>query len=45
VGLPGSAQEIVGVRAAPERGAGRKVIDEGEAHLEIVALLEQVKVI
>ena len=30
---------------APERGAGRKVVDEGEAHLEIVRLLEQVKVI
>ncbi|MBM3694585.1 MAG: electron transfer flavoprotein subunit beta/FixA family protein [Actinobacteria bacterium] len=45
VGRAGSAQEIVGVRAAPERGAGRKVVDEGEAHLEIVRLLEQVKVI
>jgi len=45
VGPAGSAQEIVGVRAAPERGAGRKVVDEGEAHLEIVRLLEQVKVI
>ena len=45
VGPAGSAQEIVGVRAAPERGSGRKVVDEGEAHLEIVRLLEQVKVI
>jgi electron transfer flavoprotein beta subunit len=45
VGPAGSAQEIIGVRAAPERGAGRKVVDEGEAHLEIVRLLEQVKVI
>lgn len=45
VGQGASAQEIVGVRAAPERTAGRKVVDEGEAHLEIVKLLEQVKVI
>jgi electron transfer flavoprotein beta subunit len=45
VGPAGSAQEIVSVRAAAERTAGRKVVDEGEAHLEIVQLLEQVKVI
>jgi electron transfer flavoprotein beta subunit len=45
IGPAGSAQEIAGVRAAPERGSGRKVVDEGEAYLEIVRLLEQVKVI
>jgi len=38
-------QRIVAVRPAPERSAGRIVPDEGEAHLEIVKLLEQVKVI
>jgi len=45
VGLGGSAQRIAAVRPAPEREGGRKVVDEGEAHLEIVKLLEQVKVI
>jgi len=45
VGPAGSRQSIVAVRPAPERAAGRKVVDEGEAHLEIVELLEQVKVI
>lgn len=38
-------QQIVAVRPAPERQAGRVVPDEGEGHLEIVKLLEQVKVI
>jgi electron transfer flavoprotein beta subunit len=38
-------QVIVAVRPAPERTGGRVVADEGEAHLEIVKLLEQVKVI
>lgn len=45
VGAAGSRQEIVSVRPAPERAGGRKVVDEGEAHLEIVAALEQAKVI
>ncbi|MFQ5947433.1 MAG: electron transfer flavoprotein subunit beta/FixA family protein [Acidimicrobiia bacterium] len=45
VGAAGSGQEIVELRPAPERQAGRIVEDEGEAHLEIVALLEQAKVI
>ena len=45
IGAGGSGQVIAEVRAAPERGAGRLVVDEGEAHLEIVKLLEQVKVI
>ncbi len=38
-------QSVSSVTAAPERGAGEKVEDEGEAHLDIVALLEERKVI
>jgi len=45
IGLAGSRQVIRSVRQAPSRGGGRVVVDEGEAHLEIVELLEQVKVI
>ena len=45
VGPAGSGQSITAVSPAPERAAGRKVVDEGEAHLEIIELLEQVKVI
>ena len=45
VGAAGSGQQIADVRPAPERAAGRKIQDEGVAHLEIVALLEQAKVI
>lgn len=45
VGAAGSAQQIVGVRPAPERASGVKVTDEGEAHLEIVKLLEKAKVL
>ena len=45
VGVAGSGQTITEVRPAPERAAGRKIQDEGEAHLEIVKLLEQAKVI
>jgi electron transfer flavoprotein beta subunit len=44
-GAAGSAQLIRVVRPAPERAAGTKIKDEGEAHLEIVKLLEQAKVI
>ena len=45
VGIAGSGQEIIDVRPAPERAGGRKVTDEGDAHLEIVAALEQAKVV
>ena len=45
VGSAGSGQEIVEVRPAPARAAGTKVVDEGEAHEEIVKLLEQAKVV
>ncbi len=45
VGSAGSGQEIVEVRPAPERPAGVKIQDEGDAHTEIIKLLEQAKVI
>jgi electron transfer flavoprotein beta subunit len=45
LGVGGSRQQIVEIREAPERQGGRLVVDEGEAHLEIVSLLEQAKVI
>ena len=45
VGWAGSGQEIVEVADAPERQAGTIITDEGEAHLEIVKFLEQLKVI
>jgi electron transfer flavoprotein beta subunit len=45
VGAGGSGQRIAAVRPAPERTGGRILPDEGEGHLEIVQLLEQVKVI
>lgn len=45
VGAGGSGQSITDVSPAPERAAGRKIVDEGEAHLEIMKLLEQAKVI
>jgi len=38
-------QSVVSITAAPERSAGRKIEDEGEAFTEIIALLEQKKVI
>jgi electron transfer flavoprotein beta subunit len=45
VGWAGANQEIVEVAQAPERAAGEKVVDEGDAHLKIVAFLENLKVI
>ena len=45
IGAGGSRQAITAVSEAPEREAGRIVVDEGEAHLEIVQMLEQAKVI
>lgn len=38
-------QEIVSVRPAPERAAGEIIEDEGDAHMRIIQLLEQAKVI
>ena len=42
---PQATQEVVTITDAPERTAGRKVEDEGEAFQEIIALLEERKVI
>ncbi len=41
----GSGQEILSVANAPGREGGIKIEDEGEAHLEIVAKLQELKVI
>lgn len=38
-------QSIAGIAPAPERAAGEVVEDEGEAHLKIIEVLEQAKVI
>lgn len=40
-----SEQEVTSITQAAEREAGRKIEDEGEAHNEIIALLEDRKVI
>lgn len=45
VGAAGSNQEILEVQPAPERAAGTKIVDDGEAHLAIVETLEKAKVI
>ncbi len=45
VGWAGARQEIVSIEAAPEREAGEKIEDEGDAHERVVAFLEQLKVI
>ena len=45
VGWAGAGQDIVDVAQAPARAAGEKVVDDGEAHLNIVAFLEGLKVI
>lgn len=42
---PSTGQKIVSVRPAPERSGGQIVTDEGEAHLAIIEILEQAKVI
>ena len=42
---PGPGQTVTSITDAPERTAGQKIEDDGEAHLAIVALLEQRKVI
>lgn len=39
------AQKVTSITNAPEREAGRKIEDEGEAHTEIIALLEERKVL
>ena len=45
VGAAGSRQEITNVAEAEARQAGEVVVDEGEAHLNIVAFLEKLKVL
>lgn len=40
-----TSQEVASITEAPEREAGRKIEDEGDAHNEIIALLEDRKVI
>jgi electron transfer flavoprotein beta subunit len=45
VGWAGARQKIVNVGAAPEREAGEKVEDDGEAFQRIVQFLEQLKVV
>lgn len=45
VGWLGANQKITGVEQAAARESGEIVVDEGEAHLKIVAFLENLKVI
>ncbi|HLX89562.1 MAG TPA: electron transfer flavoprotein subunit beta/FixA family protein [Acidimicrobiales bacterium] len=45
VGAAGSRQEVTGVAAADERKAGEIVVDEGDAHEQIVRFLEQLKLV
>jgi electron transfer flavoprotein beta subunit len=45
VGAAGSGQNIQNVAEADARQAGEVVIDEGEAHLNIIAFLEKLKVL
>jgi electron transfer flavoprotein beta subunit len=42
---PAPEQQVVSIVDAPERGAGQKIEDDGEAHLAIVSMLERRKVI
>ncbi len=45
VGWAGAGQEIVAIETAPAREAGEKIVDEGEAFQQIVAFLDNLKVI
>jgi electron transfer flavoprotein beta subunit len=45
VGWAGARQKIVNVGGAPEREAGEKIEDDGEAYQRIVEFLDQLKVI
>jgi electron transfer flavoprotein beta subunit len=42
---PAVAQQITDVSAAPARQAGQKVVDEGAAFEQVIAFLEQLKVV
>ncbi len=45
VGTPGARQEIVGVTPVEKRQAGEIVVDDGDAHVKIVAFLEELKLL
>lgn len=45
VDMTGTGQEIVSVAPATGRTVGTKIVDEGEAHLEIIAMLKELKVV
>ncbi len=45
VGWSGAGQEITAVSPAPEREAGEIITDEGEGHQNIVALLEELRIV
>ncbi|MEZ5169199.1 MAG: electron transfer flavoprotein subunit beta/FixA family protein [Acidimicrobiia bacterium] len=45
IGWEGAHQAITSVEAAPEREAGEKIEDEGDAHERVVAFLDELKVI
>src|SRR5262249_51036905 len=45
VGWSGARQQIVAVGAAPERQAGEKIEDDGEAYTRVIDFLEKLKVI
>ena len=45
VGWAGAGQEIVDVAAAPERGSGEIIEDDGEGYLRIVEFLDGLKVL
>ena len=45
VGWAGAGQQIASVTDAEARQAGEVIEDDGEAHLKVVAFLEQLKVI
>ncbi len=45
VGWDGARQTITAADPAPEREAGEKIVDEGDAHEKIVAFLEDLKVV
>jgi electron transfer flavoprotein beta subunit len=45
VGAAGARQEVVSVQPAESRSAGEIIVDEGDGHEKIVAVLEQLKVI
>jgi electron transfer flavoprotein beta subunit len=45
VGWSGARQQIVSVGAAPQRQAGEKIQDDGEAYQRIVSFLEDLKVV